>query len=905
MSATTVIIVSLAYILALFAIAYAADRRAVAGRPLSGPWVYALSLAVYCTSWTFFGSVGLASTSGIAFLPTYLGPTLMMLLGYAVIAKILRIARRQRSTSIADFIAARYGRSQLLGGLVALVCVVGITPYIALQLKAVSLSFEVLTGSGQVGAPSALLDTGLWVALIMAVFSIIFGTRSIDASEHHPGLVAAVAFESLVKLLAFLVVGAAVIWGLFGGPADLFQQALAHPEASRLMTSPPSLQGGGWITVMLLSMAAIICLPRQFQVMVVENTDESHLRRGLWVFPLYLLLINIFVLPLAVAGVLLLPKGTDPDMMVLALPLAEGWTHLALLAFIGGLSAATGMIIVETIALATMVSNDLILPLLLRWRAAAHRVRDLGGLMLTVRRVSILFVLLLGYLYVRAASGMYGLVSIGLISFAAVAQFAPALIGGILWAGATRRGALGGIAGGTLVWAYTLLLPSLYAGSSLVMQGPWGIEWLRPHSLFGMAELTPLAHSLFWSALVNLGLYIGISLVDRAGPGERAQATAFVEVFEHQEAAGEWRGQATVGDIQALVARFLGSERADQAFNAIAAKRRQPLALGNRVDADLIRQVERLLAGAIGAASARVALASAVGNAEVGQTELLRMIDETSHIIEYSRRLEQKSKELEEATAALTAANMQLRELDRLKDDFLTTVTHELRTPLTSVRALSEILFDTPDIAVEQRQEFLSTIIKESERLTRLINQVLDMAKIEAGEIDWCIEPVDMAAIIQDAANATLQLFRDKDVELRLELPPSLPLVRGDVDRLTQVVVNLLSNAVKFAPAHAGRVEVVAARDGDQVLVGVRDNGPGVAPEHAATIFERFRQVSSDRAGKPQGTGLGLAICRRLVEHLGGRIWVGQAPGGGAQFHFTLPLAGVEPAAAEAAEADR
>ena len=900
---------SFAYVALLFAIAWWADRRAAGaggggfGGAFGGSLVYALSLAVFCTTWTFYGSVGRAATSGVGFLPTYLGPTLVMALGYTLVLKLLRVARRQRSTSIADFIATRYGRTPLLGGLVALVAIVGITPYIALQLKAVSVSFEVLTGGHGGTAPAVLADNAFWIALMMAVFSIIFGTRSIDASEHHPGLMAAVAFESLVKLLAFLAVGAAVVWGAFDGPGDITARALAHPGLTDLFTARPALADGAWVTVMILSMAAMLCLPRQFQVLVVENTDERHLGRALWVFPLYLLLINLFVMPIAFAGLLVLPAGTDPDMMVLTLPMSQGWEALALLVFIGGLSAGTSMIIVETVALATMASNDLVLPLLLRFRREQlERVRDLGRLMLSVRRVAIVVLLLLGYLYFRAAGGAYALVSIGLISFAAVAQFAPALIGGLYWKGATRRGALAGISAGVLVWAYTLLVPSIARSGwfplGFIDEGPFGLWLLRPYALLGLEGLDPLAHSLFWSAFANIGLFVGVSLTDRMSPGERAQATAFVEALEADEpVGGNWRGTGTVGDLRELLSRFLGPERAEAAFAGIA-RRRSGLASDAPADAELVRQAERLLAGAIGAASARVAVASAVGGGEVGMPELMRMLDETSQVIEYSRRLEQKSAELQRATEALQAANAKLRELDRLKDEFLSTVTHELRTPLTSVRALSEILHDTPDMELEKRQEFLATIIKESERLTRLINQVLDMAKIEAGEIDWQIRPVELAAAVHDAVAGTHQLFADKGVELVLEVPDGLPRVMGDHDRLVQVVINLLSNAVKFAPAGTGRVVVAMGRAGAQLELRVADNGPGVAPEDAALVFERFRQVGSEKTGKPQGTGLGLAICKRLVERMGGRIWVEGPPGRGATFRFTVPVA--PPAAAAA-----
>lgn len=903
MSWPTVICASFAYLLLLFAIAWWADRRADARRSvIASPYVYALSLAVYCTTWTFYGSVGRAATLGMGFLPIYLGPTLLMLLGPLALRKILRIAKAQRITSIADFLASRYGKSQVLGGLVALIAVIGITPYMALQLKAVSVSFDVLTGADPTGYAGVALqpfifDNAFYVAVVMAVFAIIFGTRHIDAAEHHEGMVAAVAFESVVKLLAFLLVGGFVVWELYDGAGDLFARAGAHPEVARLFTALPAADGS-WATMTLLSMAAVLCLPRQFQVMVIENVDERHLGRALWLFPLYMLLINLFVLPVAAAGLLHFPaRSVDPDVFVVALPLAAGEQWLALLAFVGGLSAATGMIIVEAIALSTMVCNDLVLPLLFRFRhEMLERRPDLPGLLLTIRRIAIVAILLLGYAYFRFAGSAYALVAIGLISFAAVAQFAPALIGGIYWSGATRRGALAGLSAGILVWAYTLLLPSFarsgWLPSTFIVNGPWGLELLRPYALFGLDGLEPLTHALFWSMLANIGLYGAVSLFDRPGLGERAQATAFVEVFqqggEAAAQAGQWRGSATVGDLKRVVARFLGQTRAEQAFAQYAGA--LGLDPGRRAGADMVRFAERLLAGALGAASARVALASAVKGGEVSLPELMRMLDETSHVIEYSRQLEHKTAELERASAALRAANERLQEVDRLKDEFLSTVTHELRTPLTSIRALSEILLDSPDTEESVRQDFLAVIVKESERLTRLINQVLDMAKIEAGEIDWQIGPVDLRAAAEHAADATSQLFREKDITLALDIAPSLPAARGDDDRLVQVVVNLLSNAAKFTPA-GGRVTLRVAPADDGVRVDVADNGPGIAREHQAIVFDRFRQVGDTMTEKPQGTGLGLAICKRIVEHLNGRLWVESESGQGATFSFVIPYA--------------
>ncbi|MEI8394311.1 MAG: ATP-binding protein [Rhodospirillaceae bacterium] len=905
MASSLVAAVSFAYLFGLFAIAYWADRCADQGRNvIANPYVYALSMAVYCSSWTFYGSVGRAAENGIGFLPTYLAPTLCMALGFVVIGKILRISKRQRTTSIADFISARYGKSHLLGGLVTLIAVVGVTPYIALQLKAVAVSFDMISGADAVTLASGaahpfLQDKAIYVALTMAAFAIIFGTRHIDAAEHHPGMVAAVAFESVIKLVSFLAVGIFVCFGLYSGFGDLFGKTMARPEIARLFTAEPALIEGNWVTFGLLSALSFICLPRQFQITIIENVNERHLGRAMWLFPLYLLLINIFVLPLTAAGLAQFPdRAIDPDMFVLALPESAGWHGLALFGYVGGLSAATGMIIVECIALSTMVCNDLVMPLLLRLRSTAlHGTSDLSTLLLVIRRVTIVVILLLGYVYYRFAGSAYALVSIGMISFAAVAQFAPALLGGIFWTGGTRNGAAVGMVAGIMTWAYTLLLPSFarsgWLATAFIDSGPWGIEMLRPYAMFGLTGLDTTSHAMFWSMLVNIGLYIGVSLFDRPSMSERVQATAFVEVFQQTDTAvvpGRWRGSATVDDLQRLVARFVGPQRAEQAFAQYGARHNDALEPASQASANLVRFAERLLAGAIGAASARIALASAVKDGEFSIPELMRMLDETSHVIEYSRQLELKSSELERTSAALRAANDQLRELDRMKDDFLSTVTHELRTPLTSIRAFSEILHDDPELEFEQRQEFLSLIIKESERLTRLINQVLDFAKIEAGQINWVIEPVDLGEVMDQAAAATGSLFRDKNVVLKMSIASGMPLVTGDYDRLMQVAVNLLSNAVKFTPVE-GRVEVRVRSENGHGRVDVRDSGPGLAPENLKIVFERFRQVGNTMTAKPQGTGLGLAICMRIIEHLNGRIWVESEVGHGAIFSFIVPRA--------------
>ena len=905
-ASTILLLAAAAYMVLLFGIASFGDRRAAAGRSLiNSSVVYALSLAVYCTSWTFYGSVGRAAARGLDFLPIYLGPTLVFCLGWVLLSRILRVSKAHRITSIADLLASRFGKSGAVAGLVTVIAVIGSVPYIALQLKAVSTSLKVLLeyqgsfGEGIEGA-SVLGKTELWVAAVLALFAILFGTRKIDASERHEGIVAAIAFESIIKLVSFVAVGLFAGFVLFNGFGDIFARAAARPELARLFNFGGPAASIEWVALTFLAMAAIVCLPRQFQVMVVENVDERHLDRALWLFPAYLIAINLFVVPIALAGLLSAPADTDPDTLVLTLPLAAGHNWLALLAFLGGLSAAASMVIVETVALSTMICNDLVVPMLLR---VGQLGADTRPVLLGIRRGAIGLVVLLGFAYVRVVHESYGLVSIGLVSFAAVAQFFPAIVFGLFWRRASRFGVLAGISTGFLVWAYTLLLPSFASAGwlprELFEQGPLGISLLRPSTLFGLEGLDPVTHGLFWSMLLNVTGIVGVSLFVDQSALERSQAALFVDYWRGTggEQGRLWRGTAQVADLVQLVGRFLGEAPTRAAFTEEARQRnRDPAALA--ADAETVRLAERLLAGAIGSASARVMVASVVHEEPIGTEEVMRILDETSQAIEYSRRLEQQSHALEATTAELRRANERLREVDRLKDDFVSTVSHELRTPLTSIRSFSEILLDNPALEQQQRQEFLRIIVTESERLTRLINDMLDLAKIEAGKLEWHMERVSTSEVAREAATALGQLFRDKSVKLEAHLLDGVSTIIADRDRLFQVVVNLLSNAVKFSPRGVGLVTLTVENDADGIRLSVADNGPGIAPSDREAIFERFRQVGDTLTAKPEGSGLGLAISRMIVEHFGGRASVGDAPGGGAIFQIWLPR---EPAAASAA----
>jgi Na+/proline symporter/signal transduction histidine kinase/CheY-like chemotaxis protein len=646
----TIVVIALAYIGFLFLVASYGDRRERTRLSRTRLLIYPLSLAIYCTSWTFFGSVGVAARTGLDFLTIYIGPVLAVGLGYPLIIRIVRLAKSQNITSIADFIAARYGKSQAVAAAVALIAIVGMIPYIALQLKAVSASVgTILAATQPAGGPSPLLgDIALFVAFLMAAFAVLFGTRHIDATEHQDGLMLAIATESIVKLVAFLAVGIFVTFGMFGGPLDLFSRALAAPHTVDVLATVPSFAGFAAMTV--LSLFAIVLLPRQFHVAVVENHSDAEIRRAAWLFPAYLILINLFVVPIAMAGLLTFPLGrTDGDMFVLALPLKADSQLFALIAFVGGLSAATAMVIVESVALAIMVSNDIVIPLVLK-RGAARidgAAADAGAQLLTIRRVAIFAILGLAYIYYRSA-GEAELASIGFLSFAAIAQFAPAFLGGLIWRRGTATGAIAGMTAGILIWAYTLLLPSVLeasmVGAQLIADGPFGLSWLRPQGLLGLT-LSPLVHGVAISLAANIALFVGFSLWRPPRAIERVQAELFVPSTLAPTAPSFRlrRASVTVGELIATIARYLGEQHTSESFGSFAASRRIDLTPQAEADFQLLQYGEYLLASAIGAASSRLVLSLLLRKRAVSTRAALKLLDDANAAIHYNREILQRA----------------------------------------------------------------------------------------------------------------------------------------------------------------------------------------------------------------------------------------------------------------------
>jgi Na+/proline symporter/CheY-like chemotaxis protein len=563
-----------------------------------------------------------------------------------VVRAIVEISKRQNITSIADFISARYGKNQPLGALVAIIAVIGVIPYISLQLKAVSFSLTtLLPPGGEAGAGS---DLALLVAIAMACFAALFGTRHVDATEHQRGLILAIAVESIVKLAAFLAVGIFATFWLMGGIGPLLDRVAAAPAVSEVFGG--GLEGGRWVTMTLLAMCAILLLPRQFHVAVVENTNVSDLRRAAWLFPLYLLAINIFVVPIAMAGLLTFGgQEVDADTYVLALPAASDYRALTLVAFIGGLSAATAMVIVESVALSIMICNNVVLPLLVRYSGGRERpFGDMGRRVLLIRRVAIAFILILAYTYYEMIGATAALAQSGLLTFAAVVQFAPAFFGGLLWRRGTAAGAMAGLVAGFAVWAYTLLIPSFidagWLSPALLEHGLFGLAFLRPRMMFHI-DFDPLTHGVLWSLLINTGTYVAVSFLREPSPIERLQASAFVasEIPAASPAFQLWRTAVSVSELEETVARYLGTEPTRRAFDEFAKYRAMPLKATVEADIRTLRFAEHLLASAIGAASSRLVLGLLLERRAGNRRGAISLLDDASDAIQHSRDLLQSA----------------------------------------------------------------------------------------------------------------------------------------------------------------------------------------------------------------------------------------------------------------------
>ncbi|MEL6644136.1 MAG: ATP-binding protein [Pseudomonadota bacterium] len=881
--------VCLGYVVFLFLVAFAAERRAQRGKAawLRSPLVYTLSLSIYCTGWTFYGAVGYAARSGLEFVTIYLGPTLVMVAWWAILRKLVRIGRTQRITSIADLISSRYGKSTLLGVLVTVLAVVGTTPYIALQLQSVTLAFAVFAPTVAETRGFDLNSTALWVAAGLALFTIIFGTRNLDVNERHNGVVMAIAVEALVKIVALVAVGIFVVWGVAGGPREIVDAIDASPISNW------EIQPERWVTLTFLAGAAFLCLPRMFHVMVVENSDERHLATASWAFPLYLFLISLFVIPIAVVGLAVMPQGENPDLFVLTVPLAFDREGLAMLSFLGGFSSATSMVIVAAIALSTMVSNHIVLPIWLSAGQGGATVSgDVRSVVLLSRRLSIAVVLALGYLYYRFSGGGEALAAMGLIAFLGVAQVLPALLGGIFWRGATRVGAALGVTVGLTLWLYTLYLPSFGVGGVLTAatfeNGPWGITALRPQALFGMEGIDPLVHAVFWSLTLNTLAFVIGSLVSFPSPIERLQGATFVNIYRYSDSARGWgRSFVEAEDLLMMSQRIIGAQEAQALFVTVAREQGKAGYLPD-VTPDFLERLERELSGSVGAATAHAMLGQITGGVTVSVEDLMRVADETAQMMEYSSQLEAKSNELERTARQLREANEKLTALSIQKDAFLSQISHELRTPMTSIRAFSEILMEGDRMQRADRQKYSTIIHDETLRLTRLLDDLLDLSVLENGQVTLNARDATLGEVLDRALAAFESRAEDGALKIIRDYGAGAVPLYTDTDRLSQVFINIVANAQKYCDADAPVLTISVTEGAGTVFVDFVDNGSGIPKASQTLIFEKFARLTDQRAAG--GAGLGLAICREIMVRLGGEITY--LPGqGGAAFRVALPTA--------------
>ena len=893
MSSVGLLIILALYMLILFYIAYWAEKRSHS-KWTNNPYIYSLSLAVYCTAWTYYGSIGVAANSGLGYLPIYLGPIIIIPTWMIILKKIIRISRVNKISSIADFISLRYGNDRFLGALVTIVCISGIVPYIALQLKSISDTFHIVTKTES--SSNIFYDTTTYACIALALFASYYGTRYVDASEKRRGIVTAVAMESVLKLVFFLIIGIYVTYFVFDGFDDIYAKASVLENFDK-KNSVGGLTGGiNWFFLCILSMFAIFLLPRQFHTSIVENNKETHIRTAMWLFPLYLLLFNIFVFPIAWGGnILFHGKGLNSDTYSLLIPQFFNNNALTVLVFLGGFSAAISMIIVSSIALATMLSNNLLIPYGFVGSLQNKSQEKNNRRIIRSRKIGIFLLIISAYAIYRIFILDYSLVSIGLVSFVVIAQLAPAFFGALFWRRGSNKGAITGILVGFGICCYTLLAPYALgitdSTSLFIQEGPWGIELLKPFQLFGLDYLQPIPHALFWSLFFNVMSFAAVSVSFRGNYRERNYAEMFVDIDKYitnHEDAFVWKGTAYVSDIERVLQRFLGEERTKRALSIFNLKYNIDKNV-TTADARFIKFAENLLTGHIGTASAKILIASVVKEDEISLPEVLRILEESKENIIINKKLTDTSNELQKISEQLKVANEELIKKDIQKDEFLDTVTHELRTPITAIRAASEILYDDEEVPFEVRKQFLQNIISESDRLNRLIDKILDLEKFETGKQKIYLSRNNIALTVEKTLDSVKQLINNKKIQVAFEDAGKEIRAFYDEERIIQVIHNLLSNAIKFSAETDGLINIQITENESNVAVTIHNNGKGIKNEDFEAIFDKFYQSRNQNVKKPIGSGLGLAICKQIIEHHKGAIWAKNNVKEGATFVFTLP----------------
>lgn len=875
-----IIAICVFYLIVLFAIAYLGDKRARFNSVIDNPLVYGLSLTTYCTAWTFFGSVGKASTSGISFLATYLGPILLCPLWVILFKKIIRICKREKISSISDFIATRYGKNRAIGNIITLMTFIFIIPYISIQLRAISTSFDIVISN--TSSQSLNTSTTFILVIIMSLFVILFGTRNASASERNEGMVSVIAFEAIFKLIAFLAIGIYVVYFVFNGMEDVFSKANELKLLDNLNNIKDSLAGGywDWFMLIILSFLVFILLPRQFHLIAIENTNEKHVEKASWIFPLYLFAITLFVIPIAIAGKIYFNNNTlNPDNYVLHFPMEMNNNMLATIVFLGGLSAATGMIIVETIAISTMLSKNILIPLIIRFPKLSSK--QLQQTILFCRRISIPIVLFGAYFYMLLVGEDYPLVEIGLISFVGIVQLAPSFFGGLFWKKANHKGTLVGILAGFLIWFYTLLLPTLIRGniiesSALIENGLFGISALKPYALFGLDGLNKITHGFFWSIFINTLLYVLVSLTTLRKNIEIQQANIFISPkpdFDYDKFRNKFEN-IDYGQLQELLIIFLGANKTSKIEETYFIKYGKKYNRKDIVDIEFVDYAENILSDEIGNISARIVISRLLKEEPLSRGEIVGVLEETKEVMSYNKALTIKSDELQKAQQELLLSNEKLKEIDEIKDEFILTISHELRTPITSIQLLSEMLYKEPELYKAKREEFLETIVNESSRLASLIDDTLLQERLDLGKLTWDFQYYSINELITNVLKSLKPILKQEGIDVTFNPFETDNTIKADKIHFERVLINVLTNAIKFKDSNKNeqKIEINIKKEA-LWIIAIKDNGIGIRKSDLTKIFNTFVQIKSITYNtKPKGSGLGLSISKKIIEKHKGQI---------------------------------
>ena len=856
------------YLGILFFIAYFAEKKR-SSFWVNNPYVYSLSLAVYCSAWTYYGSIGVAANQGLEYMAIYVGPIIIIPSWIYLNSKIIRISRVNKISSIADFIGLRYGNSRSLSAIIALVCILAIIPYIALQIKSISETFHLITETEN--STSILFDSSTYVVIIIALFSSYYGTKYVDASEKRLGIISAVAAESFFKLIFFVILGLFVVYGVFNGFEDIYRQAEKLPDFAA-KNSFNGLEGSfNWFLMLMLSMSAIFLLPRQFHTAIIENRKEKHIKTAIWLFPLYLLIFNFFVFPIAWGGkILFFGQDVNPELYSILIPQKFGNIFISTLVFFGGLSACISMIIISSISLSIMLSNNIIIPYGWLDKFKSENDTDNTKSIVNIRKVSIFLLIISGFIFYKYLLLGKSLFSIGLVSFVLIAQLGPSFFGAIFWRRGTYAGSVSGIIVGVLLCFLGLILPSF--SENFVQSEFYQSEFF---SFFKIPYLSPITQIFFWSMLVNSALFILISANTVSNYRERNYAELYVDIddyIQNHENAYIWKGTANVSDIQKILGRFLGQKKTEQALKIFNLKY-NITDESDTADSRFIKFSENLLSGRIGTASAKILIEGVTKEDKISLPEVLQILEESKENISINKQLSEQSSQLLKLSGDLQVANINLIEKDQQKDEFLDSVAHELRTPLTAIRATSEILMDDEDMPAELKKDFLENIISESDRLNEIINDILYLDKLETGTISLHISENNIIETFKKSLKPLLHLFDQRHLHHSEVHLLENEIYRFDEQRMIQVFQNILGNALKFTNEQ-GMIQTKFQEKDDQLKISVFNTGKTIPEEDLEFIFDKFYQSKNQNLRKPIGSGLGLAICKKIMIAQNGNIEV-------------------------------